>query len=95
MVYARKALPLYQQLENKVGLVKLRWSVGNILREQRKSPKPPPPIARQDRKRRKLGCAATSLLFHLILADVLLDVGQDARPSGKCVLRFRSSKRSA
>src|SRR5262249_36154111 len=36
MLYARKALPLFQQLGNQVGLTKLRWSVGNILREQGK-----------------------------------------------------------
>src|SRR5262249_16061752 len=33
--YAQKALPLLKQLDMRTVLVKLQWSVGNILREQR------------------------------------------------------------
>ncbi len=77
MVYARKALPLYQQLENKVGLVKLRWSAGNILREQRKFAEAAAAYREARQEAQEVGMRGDVAALHLILADVLLDVGQE------------------
>jgi len=77
MVYARKTLPLLKQLDNRVGLVKLRWGVGSILREQGKSGEAAAAYREALEEARSVGMRGDVAALHLVLADVLLDIGQD------------------
>jgi tetratricopeptide (TPR) repeat protein len=77
MVYARKTLPLLQQLENQVGLAKLRWCVGNILHEQGKLNESLGAYREALEGSRAIGMRADMVALHLVLADTLLDLGQD------------------
>jgi tetratricopeptide (TPR) repeat protein len=77
MVYTRKAFPLLKQLDNRIGLVKLRWGVGSILREQGKSAEAVAAYREALDEARAIGMRADVATLHLVLADALLDVGQD------------------
>jgi tetratricopeptide (TPR) repeat protein len=77
MVYARKALPLLKQLDNRVGLVKLRWGVGSILREQGKPGEAVTAYREALEEARAVGMRGDVAALHLVLADVMLDAGQD------------------
>ncbi len=77
MVYARKALPLLKQVDNRVGLVKLRWGVGSILREQGKSAEAVAAYREALKGADAIGMRSDVATLHLVLADVLLDTGQD------------------
>jgi tetratricopeptide (TPR) repeat protein len=77
MAYARKALPLLQQLENQVGLAKLRWCVGDILRDQGKLNEAVGAYREALEESRAIGMRADVVALHLVLADILLDLGQD------------------
>jgi tetratricopeptide (TPR) repeat protein len=77
MVYARKALPLLKQLDNRVGLVKLRWGVGSILREQGKPGEAVVAYREALEEARAVGMRGDVAALHLVLADVMLDAGQD------------------
>lgn len=77
MVYATKALPLLTQLDNRVGLVKLRWCVGDILREQGKPGEAIPAYREALEEARAVGMRGDVAALHLVLADVMLDAGQD------------------
>lgn len=77
MVYARKAFPILKELNNTVGLVKLRWSVGDILREQGKTSEAIDAYREALESAREVGMRGDEAAIHLVLADVLLDAGQD------------------
>jgi tetratricopeptide (TPR) repeat protein len=77
--YARKALPLLTQLNNSVGLVKLRWCVGDILRDQTKSGEAIEAYREALESAREVGVRGDQAALHLVLADLLLDVGQEAQ----------------
>jgi len=77
MEYARKALPLLNQLNNRTTLVKLRWSVANILREQGKLGEAIGAYRETLEDAQMVGMRADVAALHLVLADVLLDTGQD------------------
>lgn len=74
---ARKALPMLKQLNNTVGLVKLRWCVGDILREQKKLGEAIGAYREALESAREVGMRGDEAALHLVLADVLLDAGQD------------------
>jgi tetratricopeptide (TPR) repeat protein len=76
MVYARKALPILTRLDNRVGLVKLRWAVGGILREQGKSAEAIAAYREALKEADAIGMRSDVATLHLVLADVLLDAGQ-------------------
>jgi tetratricopeptide (TPR) repeat protein len=77
MEYARKALPLLKQLDMRTTLVKLRWSVANILREQGKLSEAVPAYREALEEAHTIGMRADVVALHLVLADILLDLGQD------------------
>jgi tetratricopeptide (TPR) repeat protein len=77
MEYARKALPLLNQLNNRTTLVKLRWSVANILREQGKLGEAIGAYREALEEARAVGMRGDVAALHLVLADVMLDAGQD------------------
>jgi tetratricopeptide (TPR) repeat protein len=77
MVYARKALPLLEQLNNRVNLAKLRWCAGDILREQGKLGEAVSAYREALETAREVGIRGDQAALHLVLADALLDVGQD------------------
>jgi tetratricopeptide (TPR) repeat protein len=75
--YARKALPLLKQLDMRMVLVKLKWSVANILREQRKLHEALLAYREALEEAQAIGMRGDVAALHLVLADVMLDVGQD------------------
>jgi tetratricopeptide (TPR) repeat protein len=75
--YAKKALPLLKQLDSRVHLVKLQWAVGNVLREQGKSGEATAAYREALEEARAVGMRGDVAALHLVLADVLLDAGQD------------------
>ncbi len=77
MAYARKALPLLQQLNNRVNLAKLRWCVGDILREQGHVGEAIEAYRDAKREAEEVGIRGDVAALHLVLADVLLDTGQE------------------
>lgn len=77
LAYARKALPLLEQLDSRVHLVRLRWAVGDILREQRKLPEAIEAYRAVRLAAEEVGMRGDVVAIHLVLADVLLEVGQE------------------
>ena len=75
--YAKKALPLLQQLESRVGIAKLRWCVGDIFREQGKPGEAVDAYRAALKESEEIGTRGDSAAIHLVLADVLLDAGFD------------------
>jgi hypothetical protein len=67
------------QLNNSVGLVKLRWCVGDILRDQTKSGEAIEAYREALESAREVGVRGDQAALHLVLADLLLDVGQEAQ----------------
>ena len=74
---AAKALPLLQQLNNRVVLSKLQWSVGDIFREQGKPGEAVEAYRAALKESEEIGTRGDSAAIHLVLADVLLDAGFD------------------
>ena len=62
---------------NRVGLVKLRWCVGDILREQAKLGEAIEAYREALAEAGEVGMRGDVAAIHLVLADVLLSVGQD------------------
>jgi tetratricopeptide (TPR) repeat protein len=76
---ATEAFPMLTRIDNRVGLAKLRWYMGNVLREQGKLGESLETYrtAREDAER--VGLRGDIAALHLITAEVLLDMGQDAQ----------------
>jgi tetratricopeptide (TPR) repeat protein len=79
MTYARKALPLLQELDNRINLAKLRWCVGDILREQGKKSEALQAYRAALEECDDLGMRGDAAAIHLVIADLLLDVGHEAQ----------------
>ena len=77
LVYARKALPLLKQLDSRAHLAKLRWCVGDILREQGKPAEAIEAYREALEEAREVGIRGDQAALHLVLADVLLDADQE------------------
>jgi tetratricopeptide (TPR) repeat protein len=77
LAYARKALSLLEQLNNRVALAKLRWCAGDILREQGKPGESIEAYRAALRDSEEIGIRGDVAALHLVLADVLLGAGQD------------------
>jgi tetratricopeptide (TPR) repeat protein len=74
---AQRALPLLQQVNNRVGLAKLQWFVGDICREQGKLGDAVDAYRAGLRDAEEIGIRGDVAAIHLVLADVLLDAGFD------------------
>lgn len=77
LVCAQRSLPLLQKTENRVNLAKLRWCVGDILREQGNKRDALESYRSALRESEELGIRGDVAAIHLVLADLLLDVGMD------------------
>ena len=77
--YAREALPLLQQVGNHVVLVKLRWTIAELLRKQGKQAAAVGAYREALRDAGELGMRGDVAAIHLVLADVLLEAGQEAQ----------------
>jgi tetratricopeptide (TPR) repeat protein len=74
---AQMALPILQQLNDRVGLAKLRWCVGDIFRQQRNLGEAVDAYRSGLREAEEIGIRGDVAAIHLVLADVLLDAGFD------------------
>ena len=77
LAYSRKALPLLKQLGNRVGLAKLQWGVGDLLRAQGKLAEAIEAYRAAKQESEEIGMRGDVAALHLVLADLLLDVGQE------------------
>jgi len=77
LLYARKALPLLKQLESLVHLAKLRWCVGDILREQGKFSESIDAYRFALQETEAIGMRGDVAAIHLVLADLLLETGNE------------------
>jgi tetratricopeptide (TPR) repeat protein len=76
---ARRALPLLRSLDSRVHLTKLRWCVGDILREQGKLGEAIEAYREAVHEAEDVGIRGDAAAIHLVLADALLQTGQEAQ----------------
>ncbi len=74
---SRKALPLQKQLGDRVGLAKLQWGIGDLLRGQGNVVGALEAYRSALREAGEVGMRGDVAALHLVLADVLLGAGQD------------------
>jgi tetratricopeptide (TPR) repeat protein len=74
---AHKAFPHLQETGNRVHLAKLRWCVGDILREQGNRADALESYRSALRESEELGIRGDEVALHLVIADLLLDAGLD------------------
>lgn len=79
MAYARKALPLLKKSNNRINLAKLRWCVGDILREQGKVTEAVEAYRAALQEAEEIGIRGDAVALHLVLADLLLESGREAQ----------------
>ncbi len=77
MSYSRKALPLLEQLGNRVGLAKLQWSIGDLLRGQGKPDQAIEAYRAGLHASEEIGMRGDVAALHLVIADLLVDTGQE------------------
>lgn len=74
---ARRAAPVFHRLNNLFGLAKLQWTIGDTLRAQRDLPAAVQAYREAQERFRDLGMRADVASLHLVVADLLLELGQD------------------
>ncbi len=79
MLIAREATPLLQRLGNQIFLAKLQWGMGYLLRKRGDLSGAIEAYRVAQTAFAELGMRADVAAVHLVLADLLLDVGQDAQ----------------
>lgn len=77
--YARKALPLLKQLNSRVHLVKLQWGMGNLFRKQGNRSAAIDAYRRGLADALELGTRNDVVDLHLLVADLLLETGEEAQ----------------
>jgi tetratricopeptide (TPR) repeat protein len=75
--YSRKALPLLKQLDSRVHLAKLQWSIGDLLRVQGKPVDAGEAYRAALHESEGLGMRGDVAAIHLVIADLLLDNDQE------------------
>jgi tetratricopeptide (TPR) repeat protein len=76
---AREAFPMLTAIDNQVGLAKLRWYMGNVLREQGKLGESLEAYRAAREAAEQVGLRGDVAAIHLITGDLLLDMGMDAQ----------------
>jgi tetratricopeptide (TPR) repeat protein len=74
---ARRAAPVFRRLNNLFGLAKLQWTIGDTLRSQGDTAGAIVAYREAQKEFRDLGMRADVASLHLVIADLLLDLGQD------------------
>jgi tetratricopeptide (TPR) repeat protein len=77
--FAQNSLPLLQQLGSQVHLVKLRWGMGELLRKQNKRGGALEAYRQALTDAAELGMRGDVAALHLVIADLLLEAGQEAQ----------------
>ena len=78
LLYAREALPALREAGNAVTLVKLRWTTGELLRKQGKHGAALTAYREALSSAVELGIRDDVTAIHLVIADLLLEVGREA-----------------
>jgi tetratricopeptide (TPR) repeat protein len=76
---AQEVIPVFKQLDNRVGLAKLQLGLGYLLRSQARLSDALEAYRTAQWEFRELGMHADVASTHLVLADLLLDAGQAAQ----------------
>jgi tetratricopeptide (TPR) repeat protein len=79
LAYSKKALPILKQLENRVHLAKLQWSIGDLLRSQGKAAEAVDAYRSALHESEEIGLRGDVAAIHLVVADLLLDADQEAQ----------------
>jgi tetratricopeptide (TPR) repeat protein len=77
--YAKKALALQKQLQDRVGFTKLQWSIGDLLRKQGKRAAALEAYRQAQNEAREVGLRGDLAALHLVVADLRLEAGQEAQ----------------
>jgi tetratricopeptide (TPR) repeat protein len=76
---AGEARTLLEQLGSRVHLVKLHWSIGELLRREGKDAPALEAYRQAQSEARELGLRGDLAALHLVVADLLLEAGQEAQ----------------
>ncbi len=76
---SRVAYPLLHRAGNRISLAKLHWMLANLMREQRDFLAAVETYRGAQREFAELGMRADVAAIHLIVADILIELGQDAQ----------------
>jgi len=79
MVEAARALPILRRLNNRVGIAKLHWGLAYLLRSQGRLAESLDAFRAAQTEFSEIGMRADVAAVHLVLADVLLELGQDSQ----------------
>jgi hypothetical protein len=77
--HAQEALSILKRLGKRVPLVKLQWSMGDLLRKQNKRSAALEAYKRAQTDAREVGMRGDLAALHLVIADLLLEAGQEAQ----------------
>jgi tetratricopeptide (TPR) repeat protein len=72
------AVPLLRRLDNRVGLAKIRWGLGRLLRTQGKLEAAIENYRAAQGEFRDIGMRADLAALHLVIADLLIERGEEA-----------------
>jgi tetratricopeptide (TPR) repeat protein len=73
----KTAIPMLARLNDRIGLVKAQWAMGNLLRKQGKTDAAIETFCACRQAFQTLGMSADVAAMHLAVADLLLESGQD------------------
>lgn len=74
---AAVALPLLRRLDNRVGLAKIQWGLGGLLRTQGQLLPAIETYRAAQAEFREIGLRADQAALHLVIADLLLELGHE------------------
>jgi tetratricopeptide (TPR) repeat protein len=74
-----EALPLFRRLEDRVGIVKLQWGMGNLLRGQGRFGEATEAFKGALREAEQVGLRGDVAALHLIVADLLIETKHEAQ----------------
>jgi tetratricopeptide (TPR) repeat protein len=77
LLEANQTLPLLRRLDNRVGIGKLQWGLGGLLRSQRRYLAAIEAYRSAQEEFERIGMRADVAALQLVVADLLLEVGQD------------------